>query len=100
MRRARMRAPGHRRRRYHRFGRHEQAQAERGEAMSAISRESSAAILERVETLLPRIAAAADQIERDRRLPRDLVAALTDAGLFRLLLPRAFGGAEVDPLTF
>jgi alkylation response protein AidB-like acyl-CoA dehydrogenase len=68
--------------------------------MSAISRESSAAILGRVQTLLPQIAAAADQIERDRRLPHDLVAALTEAGLFRLLLPRAFGGAEVDPLTF
>jgi hypothetical protein len=56
--------------------------------------------LERARTLAPRIAESADEIERQRRLPEPLVAALHDAGLFRLLLPRSLGGAELDPPTF
>ena len=52
------------------------------------------------EALAPRIAAAADDIERERRLPPALLAELLNAGLFRLLLPRSLHGAEVDPLTF
>lgn len=51
-------------------------------------------------TLAPKVAACADQIEADRRLPRALVDELIDAGLFRLLLPRWLGGAQVDPVTF
>jgi alkylation response protein AidB-like acyl-CoA dehydrogenase len=56
--------------------------------------------LDRARALLPRIAAAADAIERDRRLPAGLLDALFEAGLFRLLLPRTLDGAEIDPVTF
>ena len=56
--------------------------------------------LDRARALVPQVAAAADEIERGRRLPEPLVAALHDAGLFQMLLPRALGGAEVDPATF
>jgi alkylation response protein AidB-like acyl-CoA dehydrogenase len=56
--------------------------------------------VERARRLAPRIEAAADEIERARRLPEPLLQALLDAGLYRLLLPRALDGAEVDPLTF
>jgi alkylation response protein AidB-like acyl-CoA dehydrogenase len=60
----------------------------------------SAGPLERARELVPAIAAAADQIERDRRLPPALVSTLHAQGFFRLLLPRALGGAEVAPATF
>jgi alkylation response protein AidB-like acyl-CoA dehydrogenase len=56
--------------------------------------------LERARELAPTLAAAADQIERERRLPAPLVQALHDGGFFRLLLPRTLGGSELDPGTF
>lgn len=56
--------------------------------------------VDRARMLAPQIEAAAEQIELDRQLPEWLVTALVDAGLTRMLLPRALGGAELDPLTF
>lgn len=56
--------------------------------------------LERAVALAPAIIAAADEIERERRLPAPLLQRMLEAQLFRLLLPRPFGGGEVDPLTF
>ena len=54
----------------------------------------------RARALAPRIAQAARRIERERQLPSDLLAALHDAMLFRMLLPRSVGGGEVDPPTY
>ncbi|HTU54244.1 MAG TPA: acyl-CoA dehydrogenase family protein [Acetobacteraceae bacterium] len=56
--------------------------------------------LGRVRALAPRIAAAAAEIEHEQRLPERLVADLRAAGLFSLLIPRPFNGAEIDPPTF
>ena len=54
----------------------------------------------RVRSLGPALAAAADEIERNRELPASILSALIDNGLFRLLQPRSLGGAELDPMTY
>ena len=55
-----------------------------------------ATVLAAVRKLVPLIVARSDEIERERRLPLDLVAGLREAGCFRMLVPRRLGGAEAD----
>jgi indole-3-acetate monooxygenase len=57
-------------------------------------------VIARAEALRPLVAAASDEIERDRRLPPALLDKLHEAQLFRLLLPRSANGIETDPVTF
>ena len=47
------------------------------------------------EELAPRIKELRHGVERDRKLPPSLVAAMGDAGLYSLWLARAFGGPEL-----
>jgi alkylation response protein AidB-like acyl-CoA dehydrogenase len=54
------------------------------------------ATFEAARTLAPGIVARSEEIERNRRLPPDLVEELTAAGCFRMLVPRSHGGAELD----
>src|SRR5205807_9654895 len=56
--------------------------------------------LARVCDLAPALAAASDEIDRRRELPEPLVAGLVERGLFRLLLPRSLGGAELSPAEY
>jgi alkylation response protein AidB-like acyl-CoA dehydrogenase len=53
--------------------------------------------LNRVRELGPMIDAVADQIDAARDLPPSLFAALRERGLFRLVQPADYGGAELDP---
>lgn len=55
---------------------------------------------EAARALAPTIAARAAETEAARRLPADLAAQLASAGLFRLTVPKALGGAEVTPQDF
>ena len=48
--------------------------------------------------LEPLVAAARGDFDQDRRLPDALVDAMRTAGLFRIWIPSAMGGAEVSPL--
>jgi indole-3-acetate monooxygenase len=56
--------------------------------------------LARARALAPLIAAAAPRIEAESELPADLLDALHEARLFRMLLPRSLGGEEVSPVVF
>src|SRR5262245_37206114 len=49
--------------------------------------------------LAPRIRDAADAIEAGRRLPAELVAALSGAGVFRMCVPRALDGGEIEAVA-
>ncbi|MDG3438991.1 acyl-CoA dehydrogenase family protein [Nitrospirillum amazonense] len=57
-------------------------------------------ILHRAHALLPLIDTLKAEGERERRAPVALIDALKRAGLFRLLQPRRYGGAECHPATF
>jgi alkylation response protein AidB-like acyl-CoA dehydrogenase len=50
--------------------------------------------------LAPAITAAAPRIEAGRELPADLVSALHEARLYRMLVPRSFGGEEISPVEY
>lgn len=52
-----------------------------------------------VEALAPQIRDTGDAIEAERCLPPTVVRAMKEAGVFRLAIPRAYGGLELDPLT-
>jgi indole-3-acetate monooxygenase len=56
--------------------------------------------LEALRGLAPLIAQHRAAFDRDRHLPDAVFNALADAGLFRLWLPRSFGGPEMSPLGF
>src|SRR5262245_9141295 len=49
--------------------------------------------------LAERIRSASAETERARRLPPGIAAAMKEAGVFAMAMPRAWGGQEVDPLT-
>ena len=56
--------------------------------------------LDAARKLVPQIRSCAEQTDAARELPRPLFEALADAGLFRLALPHALGGAELDLPTY
>lgn len=56
-------------------------------------------IVEAVRALGPDVEAASDWIDRERRLPDDLVGKIRAAGVFEMYVPRFAGGAEVHPVT-
>ena len=59
-----------------------------------------AGVIARAEAVRPFVAAAANDIEHERRLPAPLLDRLHEAELFRLLLPRSSNGIETDLVTF
>jgi indole-3-acetate monooxygenase len=54
----------------------------------------------RARALVPMIEAAGERIEAERHIVPEVVAALHDAGLFRMLLPVSLGGAAADIVAF
>jgi alkylation response protein AidB-like acyl-CoA dehydrogenase len=66
-------------------------------AGEAISQDSP--VLHAAIALGPKIREASEEIERGRRLPPQLADAMKAAGIFGMVIPRAWGGPELDPLT-
>jgi alkylation response protein AidB-like acyl-CoA dehydrogenase len=64
------------------------------------SDERTAAYVAALTAMAPLIAAHREAFDRERRMPDAVFAALADAGLFRLWLPKALGGPELSPLEF
>lgn len=56
-------------------------------------------LLKAVDDIGEVVRANADAAEELRQLPGASVEALEDAGIFRMVLPRALGGYEADPVT-
>jgi alkylation response protein AidB-like acyl-CoA dehydrogenase len=54
----------------------------------------------RARRVAPLLAEAAPRIDAARELPKDVLDAMHAAGMFRLLVPRSVGGAELDPATY
>lgn len=48
----------------------------------------------------PLVAAAGERTEKERKVPADVMKALHEAKLFRLLMPRSINGCEADPLSY
>jgi alkylation response protein AidB-like acyl-CoA dehydrogenase len=57
----------------------------------------SSDVVAAARAVAPLVAERADDAEAARRLPADVVEALTLAGLLRMFVPRAYGGPQVDP---
>jgi indole-3-acetate monooxygenase len=56
-------------------------------------------VLSRIAALAPMVARLAPDIEHGRRLPAELVSALRSARIYGMLVPRRYGGLELDPLS-
>jgi alkylation response protein AidB-like acyl-CoA dehydrogenase len=61
---------------------------------------SGAECLARARALIPLLQSAAPRIDAAYELPKDVLDGMHDAGMFRLLLPRAYGGFELKPSDY
>jgi 3-hydroxy-9,10-secoandrosta-1,3,5(10)-triene-9,17-dione monooxygenase len=68
-----------------------------GRRQTAISADD---FLAGIDKLLPAIRARAAETEALGRVPDQTIRELTNAGVFRAVQPRQFGGLELDPATF
>ncbi len=57
-------------------------------------------LVRQARAMHPTLRAFAAQIEREQRFPPELVAQLHGAGFYRMVMPRALGGLQVDPVTY
>jgi len=63
------------------------------------SAQSTNDIVTAAHALAPLVQESLPTMETERRLPIPLVIALRELGAFRLAVPRAYGGLELDPMT-
>lgn len=61
---------------------------------------SSEELVARAAAMVPGLRARADEIEKARKVPDDVVAMFREAGFFRIVQPKAYGGWEMNPIVF
>src|SRR6185369_2136767 len=67
----------------------------------AIAAEPSVAeLVARAEAMIPALRARADEADRLCRLPDETIREFQEAGFFKILQPRRYGGYEMDPQAF
>src|SRR5258707_200221 len=78
-----------------------------GEAMYAMADETRLPVdvdahplVQAAAALRPVIRRYHEEIEHEQRLPQALVEQLRAAGFYRMVIPRALGGLQADPLTY
>ena len=57
-------------------------------------------LVQRARDMIPYLQEAAPQAEIDRKVADETVAKMADAGFFRVLQPKRWGGYEMDPQVF
>src|SRR5258708_22658240 len=57
-------------------------------------------LVEAAVALRPVLRQYQDEIEREQRMPPSLVGQLREAGFYKMVIPRALGGLQVDTLTY
>ena len=57
-------------------------------------------VVQAAAALRPVLRTYREEIEREQRLPKPLVEQMIAAGFYRMVIPRALGGLQVDPLTY
>ena len=65
----------------------------------SISAKTTREWVERARALKPLLEASAAEIETSLTIPDHVLDALHDAQMFRTVMPRSVGGAELDPAT-
>jgi len=64
------------------------------------ARPEAAELIARARALTPRIRARAREAEKQRAVHAETIEEIAEAGLFRVLQPRRWGGYEMDPRVF
>ncbi|MEX3944496.1 acyl-CoA dehydrogenase family protein [Paraburkholderia sp. BR10937] len=57
-------------------------------------------LVERAKAFVPMLRERAAEIEKNRAVPADIIAAFREAGFFRILQPARWGGYEMNPSVF
>ena len=57
-------------------------------------------LVARAAAMVPLLRARADEIEKARQVPHDVVQMFKDAGFFRIVQPKKYGGWEMNPVVF
>ena len=57
-------------------------------------------LIKKAEDLIPILKDRSESANADRRIPKETIQDMRDAGFFKILQPKQYGGYELDPHTF